>query len=53
MADVSSMAENLRSEATRMAALDVLEALDAPIPSDLALPATPTLVDAMATEKDS
>ena len=48
----ASVAESLRSQATRIATLDALDALDAPIPSDLALLAAPALVDAMATEKD-
>ena len=52
--DVSAatVAESLRSEATRIATLDALEALEAPIPSAVALAAAPALVDAMATEKE-
>eukprot|EP01052_Picozoa_sp_SAG31_P001965 SAG31_NODE_66_length_28567_cov_30.222698_6_plen_346_part_00 len=47
----ASVAESLRSEATRVATLDALEALDAPMPSDLALLAAPALVDAMVAEE--
>ena len=52
--DVSAatVAESLRSEATRIATLDALEALAPPIPSAVALAAAPALVDAMATEKE-
>ena len=41
--DVSAatVAESLRSEATRIATLDALEALEAPIPSAVALAAAP------------
>jgi len=47
----ATVAESLRSEVTRVATLDALEALEAPIPSAVALAAAPALVDAMATEK--
>ena len=47
-----TVADSLRSDATRVAILDVLEALDAPIPSAVALAAAPALVDAMVTEND-
>lgn len=52
--DVSAatVAESLRSEATRIATLDALEALADPIPNAVALAAAPALVDAMATEKE-
>jgi hypothetical protein len=52
--DVSAatVAESLRSEATRIATLDALEALEAPIPSAVALAAAPALVDAIATGKE-
>ena len=50
--DAATVAESLRSEATRVATLDALEALAPPIPSAVALAAAPALVDAMATEKE-
>ena len=52
--DVSAatVAESLRSEATRIATLDALEALAPPIPSAVALAAAPALVDVLATEKE-
>ena len=52
--DVSAatVAESLRSEATCIATLDALEALEAPIPSAVALAAAPALVDGLATEKE-
>ena len=52
--DVSAatVAESLRSEATRIATLDALEALAPPIPSAVALAAAPALVDAIATGKE-
>ena len=48
----ATVAESLRSEATRITTLDALEALAPPIPSAVALAAAPALVDAMATEKE-
>eukprot|EP01050_Picozoa_sp_SAG11_P026061 SAG11_NODE_6102_length_1388_cov_1.191621_2_plen_318_part_00 len=48
----ATVAESLRSEATRIATLDDLEALAPPIPSAVALAVAPALVDAMATEKE-
>ena len=50
--DVATVAESLRSEATRIATLDALEALAPPIPSAVALAAAPALVDAIATGKE-
>ena len=52
--DVSAttVAESLRSKTTRIATLDALEALEAPIPSAVALAAAPALVDAIATGKE-
>ena len=46
----ATVANALRSEATRVATLVALEALAPPIPSAVALAAAPALVDAMATE---
>ena len=51
-ASATSVAEALRSEATRVATLDALEALPPPIPDAVALAAAPALVDAMATETE-
>ena len=48
----AAVADRLRSAATRIASLDVLEALAPPIPSAVALAAAPALVDAMATETE-
>ena len=47
-----TVADRLRSEATRTAALDALEALAPPIPGAVALNAAPALHDAMATETE-
>ena len=49
---VATVADGLRSAATRVAALDVLDALAPPIPSAVALTAAPALVDTMATETE-
>jgi hypothetical protein len=48
----ATVADTIRSEVTRIATLNALEALAPPIPSAVALAAAPALVDAMATEKD-
>ena len=48
----ATVADRLRSEATRITTLDALEALAPPIQSDVALAAAPALVDAMATETE-
>ena len=48
----ATVANALRSEATRVATLVALEALAPPIPSAVALAAAPALVDAMATETE-
>ena len=48
----TTVADTIRSEATRTTALDALEALVAPIPSAVALAAAPALVDATVTEKE-
>ena len=47
-----TVAGGLRSEATRTATLDALEALAEPIPSAVALAAAPALVDAMIMETE-
>ena len=48
----AAVADALRSEATRIATLDALEALAPPIPSAVVLAVAPALVEAMATEKE-
>jgi hypothetical protein len=48
----ATVADTIRSEATRIATLDALEVLAPPIPSAVALAVAPALVEAMATEKE-
>ena len=48
----ATVADALRSQATRIATLNTLEGLPPPIPSPVVLAAAPALVDAMATETE-
>ena len=51
-AAADTVADRLRSAATRVATLDALEALAPPIPATVALAAAPALADVMATETE-